>query len=170
VSRRDEILDAAQELLQLEGPEAMSMRRLAEALGIRAPSLYKHVRGKEEIIAALQERALRAMAEALRDAEPGLRDLAAAYRAWALAHPEPYSLVTRHPLDRERLSPGVEDAAAAPLLAATGGDIDRARALWALAHGLVDLELAGRFPADADLDATWRAALDLFDPESRSAS
>ncbi|WP_167137455.1 TetR/AcrR family transcriptional regulator [Diaminobutyricimonas sp. TR449] len=166
MSRRDEILDAAEQLLQAEGPEAMSMRRLAEELGIRAPSLYKHVHGKEEIIAALQERALRAMAAELAGAEPGVRGLATFYRRWALAHPQPYALVTRHPLDRARLSPGVEDAAAAPLLAAVNGDINRARALWALAHGLVDLELAGRFPADADLDATWRAALDMFEPNS----
>lgn len=166
MSRRDEILDAAEELLQAEGPDAMSMRRLAEVLGIRAPSLYKHVHGKEEIVAALQERTLRGMAAALGEAEPGVRGLAASYRAWALAHPEPYTLVTRHPLDRDRLTPGVEDAAAAPLLAAVHGDIDRARALWALAHGLVDLELAGRFPADADLDAAWRSAVDLFDPQA----
>jgi len=162
VSRRDEILDTAEQLLQAEGPEAMSMRRLAEALGIRAPSLYKHVHGKEEIIAALQERALRSMATELGSAAPGIPALAEAYRAWARANPQPYMLVTRHPLDRDRLTPGVEAAAAAPLLAAVGGEVDKARALWGLAHGLIDLELAGRFPADADLDATWRAAVDLF--------
>jgi hypothetical protein len=31
-----------------------------------------------------------------------------------------------------------------------------------LAHGLVDLELSGRFPPDADLDATWQTALSGF--------
>jgi AcrR family transcriptional regulator len=165
MSRRDEILDAAATLLVEEGPEALSMRRLGELLGIRAPSLYKHVSGKEEILAALQERALRAMSAELETARPGVRGLADTYRAWALANPQQYTLVTRHPLDRDRLAPGVEAAAAAPLLAAVGGDQARARALWGLAHGLVDLELAGRFPPNADIDAAWRSALDLFEPD-----
>lgn len=163
MSRRDEIVDAAERVLRAEGPEALTMRRLAEVLGMRAPSLYKHVHGKEEITAALQERALIGLAAALNAAAPGVRGLADAYRTWALANPQNYELVSRYPLDRERLSPGVEDAAAAPLLAAVHGDLARARALWGLAHGLVDLELAGRFPVDADLDASWRSAIDLFE-------
>jgi hypothetical protein len=34
--------------------------------------------------------------------------------------------------------------------------------VWALAHGLVDLELAHRFPPGADIDQTWRTALRVF--------
>jgi len=56
----------------------------------------------------------------------------------------------------------VEAAASAPLLAAVGGDPEQARALWGFAHGLVDLELAGRFPPDADLAATWAAGIAAF--------
>jgi hypothetical protein len=54
---------------------------------------------------------------------------------------------------------------AAPILAAARGDEHFARALWALAHGLVDLELSGRFPPGADLDATWHTALSGFPGE-----
>jgi hypothetical protein len=84
------------------------------------------------------------------------------YRKWATTHPGMYELATRHPLHRDAIPPEVEAAAAAPVVAAAGGDEHRTRALWALAHGLVDLELAGRFPPDADLDETWRAALSGF--------
>lgn len=170
MSRRDEILDTAERLLVDEGPEALSMRRVAEALGIRAPSLYKHVRGKNEIITGLQERALRSIRAALENAGPGVGGIALAYRSWALANRELYLLATRLPLDRAGLTPGVEDAAAAPLLAAVGGDLDRARALWGLGHGLIDLELAGRFPPDADLDAAWAAAVGLFEDAATAAS
>ncbi len=52
--------------------------------------------------------------------------------------------------------------AAAPLVIALGGEPDRARAAWALAHGMIMLELNGRFPPDADLDAAWRAGLAAF--------
>jgi hypothetical protein len=70
--------------------------------------------------------------------------------------------MTGGPLPRERLTPGVEQLAAAPLLRATGGDLARARALWGFAHGLATLELAGRFPAGADVDAAWASGVAVF--------
>jgi AcrR family transcriptional regulator len=175
VSRREEVVNAAERILEDEGPDAVTMRRLAAALGVRAPSLYKHVKGKPEILAALQERALDRIAVALgaaADQAPTggeLPAMAGAYRAWARAHPRLYELSTRHPLDRGRLSPGVEEAAAAPLLRVTGGRLPVARALWGLAHGLVDLELAGRFPPDADVDAAWAYAIGALRTASGSA-
>jgi AcrR family transcriptional regulator len=162
VVRREQAIDAAERILEAEGPDAVTMRRLGAELGMRAPSLYKHVRDKAEIEAALQERALRALGATLDAAAPGLDSLAAAYRGWALAHPRLYALSARQVLHRDRLTPGVEQAAAAPLLAAVGGDEHRARALWAFAHGLVDLELADRFPPGADIDAAWAAGLRAF--------
>jgi hypothetical protein len=59
---------------------------------------------------------------------------------------------------RERLPDGVEERAAAPLVRAASSQ-DRARAVWAFAHGMVALELSGRFPPDADLDAAWRTGI-----------
>ena len=49
--RAQEIVAAARELLEEEG--AVSMRRLADRLGIKAPSLYKHLPGKQALEAAL---------------------------------------------------------------------------------------------------------------------
>jgi AcrR family transcriptional regulator len=141
------------------------MRRLGEALGMRAPSLYKHFRDKAAVEEALGEAALVEMGRRLDAAVAGggepVAALARAYRAFALAHPHRYRLATGRPLARERLAPGVEDAAAAPVLRAAG-DRARARALWGLAHGLVMLEIDGRFPPDADLDAAWAAGVAAF--------
>jgi hypothetical protein len=78
--------------------------------------------------------------------------------------------MARRPLSRGQIADGVEAAARAPVPALAGGDINRARALWALAHGLVDLELAGRFPEGADIDAAWSAALDVFTPTTAQPS
>jgi AcrR family transcriptional regulator len=164
VSRRDEIVQAAERILEAEGLDALTMRRLADELGIRAPSLYKHVSGKDDIEAALQARALAGMRDALAPVAGDVATLATAYRQWALTHPRLYELTSRRPLARADLPAGLESAAAQPLLLATGGDLARARALWGLAHGLVDLELAGRFPPDADLDAAWAAAVRAFSP------
>ncbi|MFC4853566.1 TetR/AcrR family transcriptional regulator [Actinophytocola glycyrrhizae] len=161
MTRKEEILDVAESLLESEGAEALTMRRVAQEMGIRAPSLYKHVASKDDIEAGLQERALRVMASVLVPAGSDLLAIMAAYREWALAHKGLYELATRRPLRRDAIPASVETAAAAQLVAVAGGE-HRARALWALAHGLVDLEMANRFPPDADLDETWRAALTPF--------
>jgi AcrR family transcriptional regulator len=162
MTRRDEIVEVAAAVLEAEGPDAVTMRRIATDLGIRAPSLYKHVGGKEEIEAALQERALEGMTEALTAAGEDLEQIGLAYRRWALDNPGLYEVATRRPLHRDRIRPGVEAAAAAPIVRVAGGDEHQARALWALAHGLVDLELRRRFPPGADLSLTWRTALRLM--------
>ena len=151
----------AESLLESEGAEALTMRRVAQEMGMRAPSLYKHVANKDDIEAGLQERALRVMASALSPAGTDLLAIMAAYRAWALAHRGLYALATRRPLRRDVIPASAEAAAAAQIVTVAGGE-HRARALWALAHGLVDLEMANRFPPGADLDETWRAAFTPF--------
>jgi hypothetical protein len=69
--------------------------------------------------------------------------------------------MTSGPLPRDLLPAGREDRAAAPVLDAAG-DQDRARALWAVAHGMVMLELDQRFPPGADPDPAWRAGVAAF--------
>jgi hypothetical protein len=44
-------------------------------------------------------------------------------------------------------------------IVAAGGSHIQARAIWAQLHGLIDLELQDRFPADADINATWEQAI-----------
>ena len=51
--RAREIVDAALELLEEEGADGLSMRRIAERLGIRAPSIYKHLPDKQALEAAI---------------------------------------------------------------------------------------------------------------------
>jgi AcrR family transcriptional regulator len=166
-ARAREIVAVARELLDEHGADALTMRRLAERLGIRAPSLYKHLADKAALEIAVIATGLEDLAAALEKVRHGAAEppaaLAAAYRAFALTHPHLYLLMTNRPLPRERLPAGLEDRAAAPVLRAMG-DPTRARALWAFAHGMVMLELAGRFPPDADLDAAWRAGINAFQP------
>ena len=161
--RAREIVAAARELLEDEGPAGLSMRRVAERLGIRAPSLYKHVRDKGELEAALISEGFAEVAERF-EAAGSLAELGAAYRGFALDHPHLYRLMLQGRLPRERLVPGAEERAAAPLIAAVGGDPDRARAVFAFAHGMVILELDDRFPPGADLAAAWARGLSAFSP------
>jgi AcrR family transcriptional regulator len=160
--RAREIVAAARELLEAEGPEALSMRRVAERVGIRAPSIYKHLPDKQALEAALISAGFEEWAEVFEGAGQTPEALGRAYRAYALAHPHLYRLMTEKPLARERLESGVEDRAARPIVEAVGGDPDAARAVWAFAHGMTILELNGRFPPDAELDAAWRAGMRAF--------
>lgn len=161
-ARQREILDAAGDLLAREGVEALTVGRLARALGIRPPSLYKHFASKRELEAMLIAEGLERHAEALEAAGPGLEAIGRAYRGFALDNPQLYRLMTERPLPREDLPEGTEARAAAPVIAATG-DQDLARAAWSFAHGMVQLELAGRYPVGADLDSAWRRGLAAFE-------
>ena len=167
-----DVVAAARKILEREGPDGLTMRRVAERMGIRAPSLYKHVDGKEALEELLMTDAFRELGHQLHDAvgsprkggsrKKALTELARVYRRWALAHPHLYRLVTGGPLPRERMPQGLEAWTAEPVVMAAGGDPDRARAVWAFAHGMTILELDGRFPPDADLDAAWAAGIDGF--------
>jgi AcrR family transcriptional regulator len=165
--RATEIVAAARGLLECEGADALTMRALADRLGMRAPSLYKHFRDKAAVEAALVEDALAEMGAALRGAidRPGRRGplaaLLAAYRQQGNASPSLYRLATAGPLDRAALPPGLEDWAGEPFLLVTG-DPHRAQALWALAHGMVILEIDGRYADPSQLDQTWKAAAAAF--------
>jgi AcrR family transcriptional regulator len=164
--RAREIVGVALELLEAEGPAGLSMRRLAERLGIRAPSIYKHLLDKEALEAAIISVGFELQAgnfeDAVKGAEDPLAAIAHAYRSFANAHPHLYRLMTERELRRDLLTPGVEDRAARPLYEAVGRDRDLARAAWAFAHGMTILELDRRFPPDADLDAAWRQGLRAF--------
>jgi AcrR family transcriptional regulator len=165
--RARQILAAAADLLESEGPDGLSMRRIAARLGMRAPSLYKHFPDKRAIEDALVSEGFLALAARFDETAPGadpVAAVAATYRAFARARPHLYRLMTARPLDRAALAAGAEEAAAGHVVRAFGGDADLARAAWAFAHGMTILELDGRFPPDADLDAAWRRGIEALRP------
>jgi AcrR family transcriptional regulator len=151
---------AALEILETEGREGLTMRRLAEAVGIRAPSLYKHFPDKASVESILIEHGLAVAALAFEEAfardGATLETFMVTYRAIALAHPHLYRLVNAGPLPRHLLTPGVHERTAGSLsLVLPRADL--ALAAFGFAHGMTMLELDGRFPPAADIDAAWRA-------------
>lgn len=162
-ARARQIVTAARDILEAEGPEGLTMRRIGTELGIRAPSLYKHFPGKDGVRAALVAEALLEVGTALHAAvaRGGEADrvarLLVAYRAFATDHPHLYRLCTAGELDREALPEGLEEWAGTPFFLVTGEPY-RAQALWAAAHGLAVLEIDHRFLPGSDLDRTWEAA------------
>jgi AcrR family transcriptional regulator len=164
--RARQIIDTARTLLEAEGSDGLTMRRLANELGIRAPSLYKHVDGRPGLELALVETGLDETGLALHAAVAGsdgdpVGDLLGAYRAMGRANPELYRLITASSFPRAGLLPGLEAWAGEPFFLAAGEPY-LAQALWSFAHGTLILELDGRFLDGSDLDRTWRAGTEAF--------
>jgi AcrR family transcriptional regulator len=166
--RAAEIIAAARRLLENGGRGALTMRRVADELGIQAPSLYKHYGSKAELELALLTDAMVEIGHASHEAvdaggdEPALVRLLETYRRYSRSHPHLYRLATAGPLAREGLPPGLEEWAGHPWYVVTG-DPSLAQALWSFAHGMVILELDGRYPPGSDLAATWAAGAKAFE-------
>nr|BFF05267.1 hypothetical protein GCM10023233_02360 [Brevibacterium otitidis] len=157
--RLSEILSCARDRIEAEGWEALSMRTLAADLGIRAPSLYKHLSSREELRTHLLIDALVEMGQQCRQAiaaDASVAGLLRAYRQAAAGAPALYRLATTGPLDRQRLPDGLEEWSGEPFFIVTGDPV-RAQALWAATHGLTILELDARLPPGSDIDAAWEA-------------
>lgn len=56
---RKRILEAALEIADADGVEALTMRRLAQRLGVEAMSLYHHVAGKRDLLGGIAELVVR---------------------------------------------------------------------------------------------------------------
>ncbi|WP_161965266.1 TetR/AcrR family transcriptional regulator [Ornithinimicrobium cerasi] len=97
---RDTIVDAAVDLIDQRGVEALSMRNLGAALGYEGMSLYRHVDGRDDLLEAVVDRLTDSL-DLPNEPPPWeeyLTDVAAQLRELALKHPRIFPLVaTRHP-------------------------------------------------------------------------
>jgi AcrR family transcriptional regulator len=130
---RGRILDAALRLVDAEGMEALSMRRLAADLGVNPMSIYHHVSGKDALITGLVEAVFSEARPPTPDGgtwQERVRESARAYRSLARAHP---TLVLALLADAAAVSVGLvqiaepvyaalDDAGLSPLIAARAAD------------------------------------------------
>lgn len=156
------LLDEASALLESEGPQALTMRRIAAEVGCSTSVLYTMFGGKSGIAEALWREGFERLGTALDQAvgSDPLERLAAmgrAYRMNALANRAYYAVMFGRPIPGFEPSPEAYEASLRPLraLAAAVTDcIDAgifraedpthiAGVLWAATHGAVSLELAG---------------------------
>jgi AcrR family transcriptional regulator len=102
-ARRQEIVDAAVRLADAEGLEAVSMRRLAEELGVGTMTPYSYVADKDELLDLMLDEVSREMLvpEPLPgDWRAALRAIALATRATVEAHPWIFRGQARRPRGR----------------------------------------------------------------------
>lgn len=166
---RTRLLDRAAELLSSEGPQALSLRRLAADAGTSTTAVYSLFGGKPALLAAVYDEAVRRFGEHMAAVRPtgdpmaDLRRLGEAYRRSALADQHLYEVMfTRRPAGFEPDEAAKERSMATfgPLVDAVARAIDAgqlpagdpvrlATACWAAAHGLVSLELGSHLPPEA---------------------
>jgi AcrR family transcriptional regulator len=138
---------------------------------VRAPSLYRRFKDRAAILEAVELSLWRKLGRALVESAPAtkpretLRAQARAFRAFAKAHPNGYSLMfdarSRHTEEATR----ARDAALAPALAAfaalvgRGKELAAARVLTPFLHGFVSMELGAAFRQGSGLDAAFEFGL-----------
>ncbi len=110
---RDRVLSTALDLVDIEGVEALSMRRLGRELGVEAMSLYSYVENKQDLIEGVVEQVFRQMplvAPGLGDWPDRLREHATTFREVLLQHPNAVVLVAGRPLVTDGTMAFVESA------------------------------------------------------------
>ena len=151
----DQILETAIQLLEQNGREALSMRKLAEALDLKAPSLYRHYADRNALEQAIAARAASLLHETLvqaihplRSAAKVLHQSARTYCEFAKTHPELYDLMmTNFTPANIPESKALWNFVLEVIGRITGNsdDTSAAVALWAFLHGFVTLERNGLF-------------------------
>ena len=157
------LLDSAADILESEGPDALSVRRIAAAANVAPMGVYNHFDSKNGIIEALFIQGFDRLRDALagiadiQDPYEALREGGRRYRALAVAHPMVYELMflrtipgyepSDHALEVaarafEALVAAVERAMAAGVLA-EASPTETAQVIWASVHGWVSIELQG---------------------------
>jgi len=143
------------------------MRRVAEAVGVKGPSLYKRVPDREALLGSVADGIVEelsqvmAQAEATDDARADLAAVATAYRGFVLLNPNGYRLLFTELPSGATPDPAVLAALGEPIVRAVGrlcgesAALEGARTFTAWAHGFVMLELAGGFRMGGDLDAAY---------------
>ncbi len=170
----EEIVRAGVELVETGGVAGLTMQAVATRVGVRAPSLYKRVRGRDDLIRLITDEAVRDLegrllaAESATDAGTALRDLARAFRAFAHDRPAGYRLIFAPESEAGRGDPELLARASAPVLRVAGAlaglddALPAARTFTAWAHGFVSMELAGAFRLGGDVDGAFEYGLDLL--------
>ena len=165
---RTRVVDEAAELADEVGLEGLTLAALAERLGVRQPSLYKHLDSLAGLRRSISLQAKGELGDVLRRAAVGrsgadaITVMAGAYREWALEHPARYTAAQwiAGPEDEEDTAASlgaiqvISDVLTAYEL--RGDDaIDAIRAFRSTLHGFVSLEAAGSFGLDRDLDRSF---------------
>ncbi len=157
------------------GLDKVTLAALAERLGVRQPSLYKHMDSLAGLHRSVAIQSKRELGEVLaratvgRSGEGAIHAMSHAYRNWALAHPGRYVASNAMPeagdVENEAVSLEVVQIVADVLTSyeLAGDDaIDAIRAFRSTLHGFVSYEASGGFALSADIDRSFERLVTGF--------
>ena len=163
---RERLCEAAEQLFAEKGPEAVTMRQLAGALGVSPMTPYRYFKDKDDILAAVRTSGFDRFAETLEaayarpgDARAKSTAVGEAYLTFAFEHPNTYKLMfdlnqpneCDYP-DLVRAGRRAHDCMSGYVkglieAGAIEGDAEQIGLMfWAATHGAVGLELVGKLP------------------------
>lgn len=165
----DRVIEEAERIADEIGLPRLTLAAIAERVGVRQPSLYKHIEGMDRLQRSISIRAKHELADVLARAAVGrergeaISALSHAYRAWAREHPGRYDPAQRAPAPGDRYDLAASQAAVqivADVLTAyrlhDDDAVDAIRALRSTLHGFITLEAAGSFGLPADIDRSFQ--------------
>lgn len=166
------VVQAAVELINIEGSDALSLNRLAEKLGIQTPSLYNHVQGLPGLQRELAVMNARLLADHLAEAAMGksgaelFMDVAQAFRNYVKEYPGLYMSTLRSSgnqtvqdenlVHEEERAVKIGQVVMASLGLRDEDAIHALRAFRSMVHGFATLEVAGGFGLPQDCDESFR--------------
>lgn len=164
----DLVVEQAAVLADEVGLHKLTLAALADRLGVRQPSLYKHISSLAGLHRDIAVQAKRALGDVLARASVGrsgadaISAMSHAYRDWALQHPARYAASNLMPapgdIEDEAVSVSAIQVIADVLTAyqLEGDDaVDAIRAFRSTLHGFVSYETAGAFRWSADIDRSF---------------
>ncbi|MFD6495747.1 TetR/AcrR family transcriptional regulator [Streptomyces sp. NPDC059944] len=171
------VTEAAAELVDEIGFHSLSMSLLAERLGIKTPSLYKHVTSQADVAHRIAVVAMTELSDAIRDATQGraasdaLAAGSQAMRAYVREHPGRYAAgnAARPTGPDDPLIPAVERVLASWAAMLRGYRLDPSQELHAMRmlrsvlHGFATLEADGGFQIDTNVDDSFTWMVDFID-------
>lgn len=163
----DLVVDAALEILDVRGSDGLTLKAVADATGVAAPSLYKHVRGLPELRRLLAIRIINDTAEQMgavvmgRSGNDALEAYLTEYRRLASQHPHRNALIERASYDDPTFAAASERLVNVAYAVVRGFGLDgedlvhAVRTLRAAVTGFVGLEQGLGYRAPTDTDASF---------------
>lgn len=172
----DIVTKAAAVIVDADGLAALTLARLAAALGVRLPSLYKHVTGLDDLTVRVTTLAIRRLADDVTAAAIGrsgrhtLLAIAEAYRRFAVEHAGLYPLIQAAPeltLKAQRAEVaralGIFSAIVASYDVPGEVSVHAIRMVRAGLHGFADIEARGGFQMPEAMDESFLVLIDALD-------
>lgn len=171
------VTDAAAALADESGLPQLSMGAVADRLGVRTPSLYKHVDGLADLLHRIAVQATDELGDAVRDATQGragsdaLAAAALAMRRYVTRHPGRYAATVgaRSTGPDDPLTVAAERSLRAFAAVLHGYRLDpdqeihALRTLRSLLHGFISLEVAGGFQYATDVSSSFTWMTEFLD-------